>query len=108
MTINDVLKLVDAGFTAAQISELISAETPTNSATPEAAEVSPDRENKELPAENPTPTAPQPQEVNIIEAIDKKFAELYSNLKNGAAAPSIGDIKPRGIEDIITSFFKED
>lgn len=106
MTINDVLKLVDAGFTAAQISEMIRAETPTNTATPEAAEVTP--ENKELPAENPTPAAPQPQEVNIMEAIDKKFAELYSNLKNGAAAPSIGDIKPRGIEDIITSFFKED
>lgn len=107
MTINDVLKLVDAGFTAAQISEMISAENPTNIVTPEAAEVIP--ENNELPAENPTKSAaPQPQEVDIMEAIDKKFAELYSNLKNGAAAPSIGDIKPRGIEDIITSFFKED
>mgnify|MGYP003299813953 CR=1 FL=1 len=107
MTINDVLKLVDAGFTAAQISEMISAENLTNTATPEAAEVTPEN-REELPAENPTSATPQPQEVNIMEAIDKKFAELYSNLKNGAAAPSIGDIKPRGIEDIISSFFKED
>lgn len=106
MTINDVLKLVNAGFTAAQISEMISAENLTNTATPEAAEVIPEKD--ELPAENPTSAAPQPQEVDIMEAIDKKFAELYSNLKNGAAAPSIGDIKPRGIEDIISSFFKED
>lgn len=106
MTINDVLKLVNAGFTAAQISEMISAENLTNTATPEAAEVIPEKEK--LPAENPTSAAPQPQEVDIMEAIDKKFAELYSNLKNGAAAPSIGDIKPRGIEDIITNFFKED
>lgn len=107
MTINDVLKLVGAGFTAAQISELISAENLTNTATPEAVEATP--ENKETLSENPTPSAaPQPQEVDIMEAIDKKFAELYSNLKNGAAAPSIGDIKPRGIEDIISSFFKED
>lgn len=107
MTINDVLKLVDAGFTAAQISEMISAENLTNTVTPEAAEVNPENKEK-LPAENPTSAAPQPQEVDIMEAIDKKFAELYSNLKNGAAAPSIGDIKPRGIEDIISSFFKED
>lgn len=106
MTINDVLKLVDAGFTAEQIGKMINADSPAL-VTPEAAEAN-TPENKELPAENPTNAAPQPREADIMQAIDKKFEELYKSLKLGAASPSIENIQPMGIDDIISNFFKED
>ena len=38
----------------------------------------------------------------------KPFEEIYNKLATLAGMPSISDVQPKGIDDIISNFFKED
>lgn len=103
MTIDDVLKLVNAGFTAEQIGQMMRAEAPAQpSSEPEAAPAA---------AADPEPEQPKEPEPDIYkqlsDKIDAKFAEMVDAFKM-PAVPSIGDIKPLGLDDIIKNFFKEE
>ena len=109
MTIDDVLKLVNAGFTANQISEMINA----SPVAPEPADnkpidnASPDVDK--IDKVDSQPSAPEPFNdfSGFMAAIDQKFNDLATSLR-GSLNPTISDVKPLGIEDIISKFFKED
>ena len=104
MKIEDVLKLVDAGFTADQIREMNAADP-----APEPAPSTPDPTPEATPAPESSPAAdPQPDPAKqLTEMINQRFAEIISAIK-GQLSPSIGDIRPLSIDDIISKFFKED
>lgn len=100
MNVADVLKLVEAGFTAQQISHMLAAPEPEKPAPAE-----------EKPAPAPEPKAAEASLDDIYkklsEQIDSKFAEMLEAFKM-PANPSIQDITPLGLDDIIRNFFKEE
>lgn len=114
MELKDVMALVNAGFSKAEIMQLIG----TKQAAPE---VKPEPE-KEKPAEKAEPAeakAEEPERDAITEAINKAFDErfksvtenfegLYNKMATMAGMPSLAEVKPKGVEDIISNFFKED
>lgn len=105
MNVADVLKLVEAGFTAQQISQMLAAPEPQKPAP---------AEDKPAPEPEPEKAAPEPKAASLddiykklSEQIDSKFAEMAEAFKM-PANPSIQDIKPLGLDDIIRNFFKEE
>lgn len=124
MKIDDILTLAKAGFTAEQIAALAAAEQPETPApvttTPQpAADPAQSTQPAQAagqPAEkthpektivdDPTP-APDPTD-KLAALISAGFDELTKKMAGSIVSPSIGDIKPHGIDDIITNFFKED
>lgn len=104
MTIDDVLKLVNAGFTAQQIAAMTAAQAPEPK--PEKTTIIESSPSTDEPTgTDPTPAeAPEPDYMGLI---NQRFDDLMSSLK-GQLTPSIADVKPLGVEDIITKFFKED
>ena len=107
MNVADVLKLVEAGFTAQQISQMLAAPEPEKPAP---------AEEKPAPAPEPEKAAPEPKAAEaslddiykkLSDQIDSKFAEMAETFKM-PANPSIQDIKPLGLDDIIRNFFKEE
>ena len=122
MKIDDILTLAKAGFTAEQIAALAAADQPETpapvSTTPQPA-ADPARSTQpeqaagqtantppEKTIEDPTP-APDPTD-KLAALISAGFEELTKKMAGSIVSPSIGDIKPHGIDDIITNFFKED
>ena len=108
MNIDDILILAKAGFTAEQITALAAASQPATPAPVSTPPAEPEPEPA-VPIEevnqNPTP-APDPMD-KLSAMISAGFEELSKKMV-GSINPSIGDIKPHGIDDIITNFFKED
>lgn len=107
MNLNDVIKLIDAGFTKADIDALASRElSSAASEVPAAAE--PAAVPAEAPAGAPEAEAAPEQDLSklISEAIAKELKAFGEQMKM-PAMPSIGDIQPKGIEDVIRNFFKE-
>lgn len=104
MTIDDILKLVNAGFTAQQIGQMIKA-APAEPA-PAPAEAAP-AEPEPAPEPSAAPQA-EPEDLygKLAAQLDAKFTELAESLRI-PANPSINDIKPLGVDDIIRNFFKE-
>lgn len=113
MKTTDVLKLIDAGFTAEQILKMDAPEEPEKQ--PEIKEA---KQEKLEPEKKPEPEKKQdpavdPDVKKVIDQALKSMEEaMDKNLKSMAEAfrlqlqPSIGDVKPLGIEDVITNFFK--
>ena len=122
MNINDIINLVNAGFTKSDIAALTAAsaqlpETPTPATAAPAPELEPVNDspimsnngspsNDSIVQNDPAP-APELNQADILAAIDKKFDDVVSQLR-GSLSPSIPDVKPQGVEDIISKFFKED
>ena len=127
MNANDVLKMIDAGFTADEIrkmtaspadgvSHVLSPEPKAEAAAPEAAaQAAPAEETKEAPAEEKKEAKPE----DVMDSIKKTISEqIAANMKSYednmakimkmAGMPSLDDVKPKGIEDIISNFFKEE
>ena len=94
MNIDSIIKLVEAGFSKEDIIKMTSASKPE----PEAAKPE-------------TKAEPDVIETKVSEAIDKAFKpfeDLYNNMAKLANMPSLNDVQPKGIEDIIDNFFKGD
>lgn len=108
MTLEDIITLTKAGFSKDDIMKLTSS---AHSDTPSA-------KAPEAPEAAPTAPAPAPEqeaekedlgaiiEQKIGEAF-KPFETLYNNIAVKANMPTIGSIKPRGVEDIISDFFNK-
>ena len=99
MDVNGILKLVEAGFTKDEIIKLsgVAKEPEVKKAEPEPAKAEPEK------AED--------YENKVNAAIEKAlmpFKDLYNNMAKLAAMPSIDNVEPKGIDDIIDSFFKGD
>lgn len=117
MDIEKALKLIDAGFTAEEIRKMIPQKTevsPVLSPEPEAAATSPAAaapapEVKEEKKEEPDPMEAIRQAVSDqISSAMKGYEENLAKVMKMAGMPSMDDVKPKGIEDIISNFFKEE
>lgn len=104
MTVEDIMKLVNAGFTKDEIIKLgtpSADEKPTEPAPAPASEPEP---QDEKPAEGGEP--------DIMGAVNKRLEEMEKSLKDYVKSQnvfSIPDIKPvTDVTDIITKFFKEE
>ena len=109
MNFNDVIKLIDAGFTKADIDALASRELSSAQPSAEPAAASEPAAAAEAPASAPEAEAAPQQDLSklISEAIAKELKAFGEQMKR-PAMPSIGDIQPKGIEDVIRNFFKEE
>lgn len=110
METKDILKLIDAGFTADEIRAMLAPATDTPQ------DPAPEPEEKPASAPEAAPAAGDPEPAPVdpykeaFEAINKQMAEMADNItkiSKAAFMPSMGDVKPVGIEDVITRFFKE-
>ena len=123
MNANDVLKMIDAGFTADEIRK-ITASPEVSSFSPQeqkdaaavkaAAPEAPAEEKKEEPIEKKQEAKPEKAEEKpdpvkaALDAVSTKYDQLFDKLAKMAGMPSMADIKPLGVEDIFTNFFKEE
>lgn len=107
MKIEDIITLTKAGFTKEDIFKLTQGSPSSDSASPEkAAAVT-------TPAAAPVPEkAEEKKEQDIAELIQQKIGEafapfenLYNNIAIKANMPTIGNIQPKGVEDIVNDFF---
>lgn len=109
MNIQEVKELLAAGFTADEIRSMMPAE---KKAEPEVKqEVKPEEKAPEAKPEK----APEDNIAKISDAVSnaiaegfKQFEGLYNKLATLAGMPSMADVQPKGIDDIISNFFKED
>ena len=105
MNVNDIVKLVNAGFTKEDIVKLSSAQAPAQPAQPEEP-----AKLEEVKGDAPEqPEQPKDSAEVISAAITKAlepFQELYTNMVKLAGMPSMENIEPKGIDDIIDNFFK--
>ena len=110
MNMKEVLRLLDAGFTKEDIMTIVSSAEQIPSA-PGAVAAHPAAEPSGVkPEEAPAVAAPaaEPDIYQMIsDKIDAKFNEMAEAFKM-PAMPSMGEIKPLGIDDIVKKFFKED
>lgn len=121
MNPENVLKLVEAGFTADEIRGMLKPQTPdspasaslplspepTGAAITETEEAAP----AEAPVEEKTDAVAQAVDKALSERLDQinsGFEQMYKNMQKLAGMPSMADIQPKGVEDIISNFFKEE
>lgn len=106
MDITNIIKLIDAGFTKDDILKLSSANTETKTESPapvvEAKKEEPKKEEpkKEEPKKEEAPGIADEVNRAVSEAM-KPFEDLYGKFSKLAGMPSMGEIKPLGVEDII-------
>lgn len=112
MEIEKTLKLIEAGFTADEIRAMLS--QPEKAPVNPAPEKAPEPEEKaQAPEAAPVKEDPAPAEdpyKEAFEAINKQIADITANVNKitkMAFMPSMEDVKPLGIEDVISNFFKE-
>ena len=113
MKTDEILMLVKAGFSKEDIIRLsegssssssASATQETAAAVPEAAPAPEKAEQKTEEVKNENQDISKIIEQKIGEAF-KPFETLYNNIAIKANMPTIGNIQPKGIDDIIDDFF---
>ena len=103
MTVDQVLKLIDAGYTAAEIKAM---DMPAPDPKPEPAPA-PDPKPDPAPAPDPKPE-PAPDPLDAIKAQLQGLTDVVEKMSKSIVMPTLDDVTPLGIEDIITNFFKEE
>lgn len=101
MNAEQILKLIDAGFTRDDIMALA---TSKPAKEPKQAE-EPAEEPK--PAEEKKPADIGAEVATAIKDAMKPFEDMYNNMSKLAGMPAIDNIQPKGVEDILTKFFSE-
>lgn len=127
MTVQEIFKLLDAGFTAAEIRAMNPAD-PAPAADPKPAPVkepavdpAPAADPKPAPAAEPPadpapeppasssqPAAAGPDPLDAIKQQLQGLTDVVDKMSKAIIMPNMDNVKPLGIEDIITNFFKED
>ena len=107
MKLEDILALTKAGFTKEEILSLSQTSPSTTSASPE-----PEPAAVTTPAAAPAPEKAEEKKDDIGAIIEQKigeafkpFEDLYNNIAIKANMPTIGQIQPKGIDDIVNDFF---
>ena len=112
MTTTEVLKLIDAGFTAEEIRGMIApapAPEPTPAPAPEPTpEPNPATIQKDPAPAEPAPAAPDPDPLDDIKQQIAGLTSTVKEMSKSIITPNLADIKPQGIEDVISNFFKEE
>lgn len=121
MDIEKVFKLMDAGFTADEIRTMLNSSPaqPVVSASlplsPEPTAAAPDTAAAEAPVEDP-PAEEKPDPIAAlkadigeqISAAMKQQQESINKLAKLMGMPSMDNVQPKGIDDIVRNFFKEE
>lgn len=116
MTVQEIFKLLDAGFTAAEIRAMDPDEQPDPAP---AADPKPEEKPAPAaePAADPAPEAPAsssqpassgPDPLDAIKQQIQGLTDVVDKMSKAIIMPNMDNVKPLGIEDIITNFFKED
>lgn len=121
MDAEKVLKLVEAGFSAEEVRAMLKPQTTDSPEVTASLPLSPEPTGAaHTEPESAAPAAaPVEKEDAVSQAINKAlterldkinsgFEQMYKNMQKLAAMPSMQDVKPEGIDDIITRFFKEE
>lgn len=113
----EILKLIDAGFTADEIRKMIP-EDKTETAQPEPKKEEPKKAEPEIAKpEEPKKEEPKKEEPagtnfdEIISGINKKIDDLtdaIGKISKISLFPAMENVKPLGIDDVIDKFFKEE
>lgn len=106
MEAREILKLVEAGFSKEEIMVLAKADKQPEK-TPAEPKISEEPAKELEPAKEPEPAANPQEAVNaaVKEAL-KPFEDLYDHMAKLAGMPSIENIQPKSIDDIVDNFFK--
>ena len=119
MDIEKIIKLHEAGFAAADIEKMMAAFEPKAPEAPESPVEAPKKaegDNNPKPEEKPVEKAASAPE-GEASPLDDTIKTLNARIDAVGAAlekiakmplfPSIDDVKPLGIDDVISNFFKE-
>lgn len=109
MEAKDVLELVKAGFSKEEIMILAKSakepeKAPDPKPEPEKAQ-EPEKAPEEQPEEKPAADPQEAVNAAVKEAL-KPFEDLYDHMAKLAGMPSINDVQPKSIDDIVDNFFK--
>ena len=115
MTAEQILKLIEAGYTKAEIDKMIipadppaADNIPSVSSEDKAAETDPQPAAPASEAKEETPAEPKEDPLDGIKAQIAELTNTLGAISKAVINPSMDNIKPLGIDDIITKFFKED
>lgn len=100
--LNQINKLIDAGFSAEEIRAMLAA--------PAVAEPAPAPEAP-APEEPAAPQVTVPEKPDYVTQLEQKIdglMESMSKIAKTGIMPVIDNVEPKGIDDVITRFFKED
>ena len=107
-TVKDIITLTEAGWEKEEIIRLATSKQPEPKPEPEKEEP----KRPEPKAEDPKPEEDKAPEKSIedlvsekLEAAFKPYEELYTKMATLAGMPSISNVEPKGIDDIINKFF---
>jgi hypothetical protein len=117
MDAEKVLKLIDAGFSADEIRGMLSPSAEPKAepkAEPEAKEEP--KRAPEAPKEEPAKEPAKEDPIDsAMDEVQQKIAgfntvmdSMIEKMSKMAGMPAIGSVQPKGIEDIISDFFKEE
>lgn len=114
MDVEKVLQLTAAGFTADEIRQMMKDPAPAPAPAP-APDPTPAPDPSPAPAPDPIakPDAapnpsPAPDPLADIKQQLSGLTDVVDKISKSIVMPNMDDVKPVGIEDIITNFFKED
>ena len=116
MTVQEIFKLLDAGFTAAEIRAMDPDEQtdPAPAADPKpeekpapAAEPAADPK-PEAPASSSQPEAAGPDPLDAIKQQIQGLTDVVDKMSKVFIMPNMDNVNPLGIDDVITKFFKEE
>ncbi len=117
MNADEILKLIDAGFTADEIRKMSPAaasdpkpETdPAPAPTPSPAPEQAAPEQPVVPEQKPEPAPnPGPDPLDSIRQQIAGLTTVVEKMSKSIIMPTMDDVQPLGVEDIISKFFKED
>lgn len=112
MNINDILTLLQAGYSKSDIDQMMIANNdpaPASEKVVDSAAAAPQPEVIDSSSSGSgaaDPVSPDDPMAQLTALMDRKFSELTESLKQ-PLMPSMGSIEPKGIDDIIRNFFKE-
>ncbi len=119
MDIKKIIKLHEAGFTASDIEKMMAAFEPKAPEAPESPAEAPKKvegDNNPKPEEKPAEKAasapegeanPLDDTIKTLNARIDAVGAALEKIANMPLFPSIDDVKPLGIDDVISNFFKE-
>lgn len=114
MNAQDILKLVNAGYTKEEIQKM---EMPTEpKKAPEAPKEEPKKEEpkkapeapKEEPAKEDPVDAAMAAAQQKMDSFTAAMDSMIEKISKMAGMPAIGTTAPKGVEDVVSDFFKEE
>ena len=109
MDAEKVLKLIDAGFSADEIRGMLapSAEPKTEPEAKEKPKRAPEAPKEEPAKEDPVDAAMQAAQQKM-DSFNAAMDSMIEKISKMAGMPAIGTTAPKGVEDVVSDFFKEE